>query len=206
MIINYKKGQVIGKVIYVEDAGKTTGSQKRRLAKFKCKCGNLFITQIYNVKTLQTKSCGCGSFDKELSKKSIARLNPVESGYHVWHSMKCRCNDKLHTRMQKNYADKGITLCKEWANSYEKFIEDMGERPSIKHTVDRIDYHKGYFKENCRWATSEIQTNNRSNNIYISYNGMVKTLNQWSKHFGIPYMKLYKRYRVRHWAVSRIFT
>jgi hypothetical protein len=34
-------------------------------------------------------------------------------------------------------------------------------------TLDRIDGAKGYYKENCRWATHKQQMNNRSVNVFF---------------------------------------
>lgn len=61
----------------------------------------------------------------------------------------------------------------------------MGEKPSIKHSIDRINNKDGYRKENCRWATMKEQSNNRTNNNLITANGETKTLAQWSEIIGI---------------------
>jgi len=52
-------------------------------------------------------------------------------------------------------------VCEEWA-SFERFIADMGERPSLKHQIDRIDGSVGYCKANCRWVTAGENSRNRS--------------------------------------------
>ena len=81
--------------------------------------------------------------------------------YNIWRGMKVRCDEKnKNKKIGKYYASKGITVCDRWKNSFEAFAEDMGPRPSNKHSIDRIDGSLGYFKENCRWATSYEQSTN----------------------------------------------
>lgn len=74
-----------------------------------------------------------------------------------FYAMRQRCNDKNHTSY-KYYGGRGITVCERW-NSFDNFVEDMGERPE-NTSIDRIDPNKGYCKENCRWASNKQQANN----------------------------------------------
>jgi hypothetical protein len=94
--------------------------------------------------------------------RSIAQqLYPEE--YHVWQDMKTRClNPKYHQYYY--YGGRGITIDPKWMN-ITGFIEDMGHRPSSKHTLDRKDNDKGYNKENCHWATESQQMHNRRDNV-----------------------------------------
>lgn len=82
------------------------------------------------------------------------------SEYNAWRGMKSRCLNKnlLH---YKDYGGRGITICDEWLNSFPKFYEDMGDKPSPDLSLDRADNDGNYCKDNCRWATAKEQTNNR---------------------------------------------
>ena len=93
--------------------------------------------------------------------------------YLSWKGMKQRCNDPNHMWFSV-YGGKGIKVCKRW-EKYENFLKDMGERPSGT-TLDRIDNDKGYYKENCRWATIKEQNNNTNRNRYFVYKVMEKDL------------------------------
>lgn len=83
--------------------------------------------------------------------------------YDCWANMKARCHRESHP-MFKYYGAKGIMVCQEWLNDFSVFMEDVGDRPTRFHTLDRIDNNGGYNKSNCRWVTIQEQQKNRSNN------------------------------------------
>ena len=78
--------------------------------------------------------------------------------YSTWKDMRRRCR-ATNRDDYKYYKD--ISVCKRW-NIFENFVEDMGLKPNKSFTLDRIDNTKGYFKENCRWASIKQQNNNTS--------------------------------------------
>lgn len=80
-------------------------------------------------------------------------------GYNSWSGMKQRCTNPKHPKYHQ-YGGRGITVCKEWDN-YLNFSNDMGPRPSSKHSIERVDNSKGYSPANCTWATQTVQCNNR---------------------------------------------
>lgn len=78
--------------------------------------------------------------------------------YTSWRAMRQRCGNS--SGAAKNYRDRGIAVCDRWA-SFDVFVEDMGKRPTRKHTLDRINNDAGYYPENCRWASWTQQAQNR---------------------------------------------
>ena len=108
--------------------------------------------------------------------------------------MRRRCKDPKNNRF-KNYGGKGIKVCEEWKTSFKSFCFDMGNRPTERHSLDRIDNNKGYHKENCRWATPQEQARNKSTSIYIFYNGKKITLFELSIILKMPYKLLFYRYK-----------
>jgi len=106
--------------------------------------------------------------------------------YSIWKSMRQRCNNP-YSKDYESYGGRGIIICEEW-NNFQQFISDMGERPSRKHYLDRINNDGNYSKDNCRWATSTESLANRrkyKKEKYIYFEGLRKTVREWIKFLGI---------------------
>ena len=123
--------------------------------------------------------------------------------YHSWRSLRNRCNNK-HTWNYHRYGGSGVSYDSRW-DSYDLFLEDMGERPDGK-TLDRIDNTKGYFKENCRWSTASEQQSNRKCNLWIEYNGELKTAKQWAVDLGLAPGTVWNRIKLLGWDIERAVT
>ncbi len=159
----------------------------------RCDCGNEVRTYAGYLKSGNTKSCGC--LHKEAVTKHGFRHLPE---YNIWRGMLDRCYNK-ETAAYPRYGGRGITVSDEWKESFEAFYRDMGTRPSEDYSIDRKDNDKGYSKENCRWATSEEQMRNRSNNVYYEKDGEKKLLKQWCNELGLNISTVYDRIR-RGWT------
>ena len=126
---------------------------------FRCSCGNEKEINIYNVRHRKTLSCGCYR-DEQIRNANCKIKKEDKRAYGIWLGIKGRCRVESNSGY-KNYGAKGIDICDEWADSFERFVNDMG-RPAPEMTIDRIDGKKGYNKENCRWATYRQQSINRT--------------------------------------------
>lgn len=87
---------------------------------------------------------------------------------------------------------------------FENFFEDMGARPP-RLSIERIDNSKGYYKDNCKWATHQEQRNNTRQNHYLTFNGRTQTIQQWAREINLSPDTIRGRLR-NHWPVELILT
>ena len=115
-----------------------------------CDCGKEKEIIGKNLRNGKTKSCGC--LRKEISTNRASNHNKHGcSEYFIWRNMIKRCNNSNH----KYYSNKGIKVCERWLD-IDAFLEDMGDRPSDKHRLLRIDKNKNFSKENCIWKLNKL--------------------------------------------------
>ena len=103
--------------------------------------------------------------------------NPL---YGIHTNMKSRCCNE-NDRAYKDYGGRGIKVDESWLgiHGFSTFLADMGERPSINHSLDRIDNDSNYSKTNCRWSNRHEQNSNkRSNNEKVGV-GWKKNERKW---------------------------
>ena len=164
-----------------------------------CDCGNNTIVLGTNLRRGTTQSCGC--LRKIVATKHGMRYT---AEYRIWKHMRGRCLCPTDASFDR-YGERGISICQQWIDSFDSFYSDMGPRPSPKHSIDRIDNSLGYTPENCRWATSTIQANNRRSNHLVTYNGKTHTITEWAQIVGIKQPTLRKRLR-NGWSIERALT
>jgi len=152
-----------------------------------CECGNICTIRGFNLTSNKTKSCGCYNTDKIKERMTTCSGMTNTPEWTAYHGMKDRCYNK-NRKGYHRYGGRGITVCNRWLDSFNNFYEDMGNRPSDNHSLDRINNDKGYCKDNCRWADIDTQNNNLSTNVLFEINGEVLTITEgWKKY--VPHLK-----------------
>lgn len=179
-------GAVFGRLKIIANA-KT--SSKHRYVKAQCSCGAVKNFRLDALTRGITKSCGC----LQRERSSIANTKHGqyrEKLYHAWEAMKQRCLNKRHPEY-KNYGGRGISVCREWRDSYEKFADwarISGYRENLE--LDRKENDRGYYPENCRWTTRTCQNLNK------------RSLKNTSGRVGVAWHKAsskwYVRFRRKH--------
>lgn len=112
--------------------------------------------------------------------------------YRAWNNAKHRCYNVNNARYPR-YGGRGIEVCERWRNSFQNFIADMGPRPSPHHSLERIDNEGPYAPENCQWATSTEQNNNRCFNRHVVVDGERLTVAQAAKLTGVKHATICSR-------------
>lgn len=90
--------------------------------------------------------------------------------------------------------------------SFDRFLSDMGNPPSDRHSLDRIDNNGNYDPGNCRWSTAEEQMRNRRNARLITYMGKTMNLCDWSIETGIKPDTIAARLDMYKWPVEDALT
>ncbi len=150
-----------------------------------CSCGVKRDVRLDQIINGSSQSCGCFKMDRI---KRVAKTHGFSktATYTSWLEMKGRCYCPTKTQYS-DYGGRGITVCERWLgeNGFVNFLDDMGERPSVSHTLDRKDNNGQYCKDNCKWATRAEQQRNRRNNILVTYRGETKCLTDWCSDLGL---------------------
>lgn len=169
-----------------------------------CECGGHATVQINKLRDGHTRSCGCLQSEVTTARNKTHGFTGTPT-YRVWRSIIDRCtNDK--TIGWHYYGGRGITICARWRNSFTDFLADMGERPTLDHTIDRYPDQNGHYEPgNCRWATWTEQNRNTRRNRYLTLNGRTQTLVAWAEELGADKTTLYQRFRLG-WPIERILT
>ena len=119
--------------------------------------------------------------------------------------MKSRCTNKNFS-MYPWYGAKGIQICDEWMNDFSSFY-DWAMINGYKNglTIERIDVRGNYSPDNCKWITKAEQSLNRTDNVFLEYEGERMTVSEWAKKIGVSPFTLYKRVK-NGWSAKDVLT
>lgn len=175
-----------GKTVFgdYEVLGDGRYSEKCRFAFCRCKCGT--EKDVETSKLLSGRSTCCKSCAKTSPKRvtSVTHGMSRSSEYGIYKGIIARCL-KEGSHRYESYGARGIGVDARWVDSFDSFYEDMGKRPSSKHSIDRIDNSRGYFRDNCRWALPVEQMSNRDCTLKVEYRGSLCAVSVLANDHGI---------------------
>lgn len=202
--VNDLTGKKFGRLTVIERCPVEYTKTGNKVFKWKCQCDCGNTVNVVHSNLIKGVSGSCGCMQKEMASKrfSTHRMRKTRI-YDIYANMKQRCENPNNPRY-KSYGGRGISVCPEWLGKQgvQNFIDwSMTNGYNDELTLDRIDNNKGYYPDNCRWTTQEIQRNNQRKSIWIEIIGIKKTLKQWTEFMEWEYGK----YNARHRRGAEIF-
>lgn len=190
-------GKTFGRWTVTGRAGNREGTRR---AYWTCICACGTEKDVHGGSLMRGLSSSCGCLLREVSTKHGGSSSPT---YSSWESMKQRClNPACPTYAY--YGGRGIDVDPRWVESFAAFREDMGERPEGKD-LDRIDNSKGYWPDNCRWASRTEQMRNTRGNVVVSTEDGDICLKEAVDNAGIDYGTVRSRLR-SGWDMQKAIT
>lgn len=169
----------------------------------RCDCGATTTVLPSALRRGETVSCGCWRRERMAIQNTTHGLGEHLPEYKVWLGMRARC-ERPYAVSYPKYGARGVSVCERW-QAFEAFYADMGPRPTLGHSLDRIDGSGNYEPGNVRWATSHEQIWNRSNAVWLTFEGESAPLSVWAARRGIKYHTLWKRL-LKGWSIERALT
>lgn len=173
IVVSQRFGRLVALSLVIERGRKTSW-------RCLCDCGHELIVRATSLRSGDVKSCGC--LRRPHGKRGT-------SEYGVWQGMIQRCENQAHLHF-KSYGGRGIKVCSAWRNNFVQFLADVGSRPSLAHSIDRIDNNGDYRPDNCRWVTDKEQANNRRaprGRIYSTLTGVPISLREMAGYLALSY-------------------
>jgi hypothetical protein len=166
-----------------------------------CECGNIKWYRFEDLKKLKSpKSCGCSRVYDFSNRKKDNRvfIKEIKSRYN---GIKQRCYVE-NCKSYKWYGAKGVTMCDEWLNDFDKFYDwciENGFKKELHIDKDELCIKNGiephiYSPETCRFITLAENNGNQSSNYKIEYEGEIYNLEVLSKKLNINRDTLKRRY------------
>lgn len=156
----------------------------------RCQCGTTKTVRAGNLIAGRTQSCGCYGHERRSERMQSHGLTGTKI-WRTWKNMRQRCENPKNSQYHL-YGGRGITVCERWQD-LSAFHADMGDPPSPRFSIDRINNARGYEPGNCRWATTGEQARNTRRTRLMTLNGQTKALKDWCAEYGASYMTVLSR-------------
>lgn len=173
-------GQTFGRLVVIELIGR---GDHCTFWKCRCDCGKEIRARSHSLRGGSHRSCGCVPHNLA---HGHARNHKRTREYVAWLNMRQRCTDP-NTNSYERYGGRGIRVCDRWTASFEAFLEDMGVKPGVGYSIDRIDNDGNYEPGNCRWASPTEQRRNMSSNHIVEIEGHPYALSEACERLGLKY-------------------
>lgn len=157
----------------------------------RCDCGQERTVQLSNLRSGNSKSCGC-FLREQVSRQFATHRGSRTRLYGIWTKIIDRtCNPSVPC--YKRYGGRGIVMCDEWRNSYAAFrdwAQVNGYHDDL--TIERKDVNGNYEPDNCTWIPQGKQAWNRRTSLLVTIDGRTQCLAAWAEEFGVKYKAVWQ--------------
>lgn len=198
---NFKdlSNKVFGRLTVIEFVGYTK-SNRKSVWLCNCECGKQTYANCYGLVSGKTQSCGC--YNREVTSELFtthgesSHQDPTPE-IRAFTTAKQRCNNP-NDHAYDRYGGRGIEFR---FNSFVEFLNELGRKPTAKHSLDRINVNGHYEKGNVRWATSTEQARNKRNNVFHTSGNQTKMLCEWAEQLNVKPSVIQARITYHRWCV-----
>lgn len=199
-------GNVFGRLVVESVAANNEGRGRGGItATCHCKCGKSVEVLARSLASGRKASCGCAASFLSMGERARTHGLTGDPVFNIWKGIKKRCYNKSCDAF-RYYGARGIRIADEWLTDFPAFLAHVGPRPSLEHSIERIDNDRNYEPGNVRWATRIEQGRNKRNNVRLVFNGEVKTITEWARLGRIRCATLRSRIFKLRWTVRDTLT
>lgn len=179
--------------IHKKECPTCKGTGKEDTVKENCECKEGSSDMCNSCATMNTVKenpfghnlSGNGEHRPDCIKCSVKENDWIPKLYRAYYGMIDRCTNKKGSKYHL-WGGRGIKC--EWKtfedfkrDMYDKFLLHIEKYGASNTSLDRIDNNGNYNKNNCRWATREVQGKNKRNNSLFTHKGQTLTVTEWSE-------------------------
>lgn len=194
-------GQKFGRLTVIKRAESTVtpNGTTRTMWLCQCDCGEQITAAGHHLRAGKIVSCGC--YNDELKRSRATHHQSHTRIYNIWMGMRSRCNYSKNNRYDQ-YGARGIRVCFEWEHDFKAFYSwAISHGYTDELSIDRIDVNGNYCPENCRWETTQAQSENRTDNVLYSLSGEEQPISYWCREYGKKQPAV--RWRLSHgWTIE----
>lgn len=190
--------------------------KRKRVVEIICKCGTIKWIRFDSIKSGKSTSCGCIVVERLKFAKKPAVTHGLSSHplYTVYKRLLDRCYNETH-KAYPNYGGRGVTVCDEWRNDFLSFYEwaknKWAEGLELDKDILYCQIHGGkrgevYSPKYCQFVTGSQNKSQTSVSRIIEYNGIKKTMKQWTDSLNFGRTVLSNRIDRYGWSVEKAIT
>jgi hypothetical protein len=157
----------------------------------RCACGNWRFIRVNALQSKKSQSCGC--YRVVVNHLHATHNMTNTTVFSRWTDMHTRCYN-THCKPYHNYGGRGIIVEERW-HTFENFYADMGDPPTLKHTLERKNNNGNYGPDNCIWDATKNQARNTRRNVFLTMNGETHCAAEWAEILNVPCGRIYRRHR-----------